>query len=36
MIEIKSTEKQNGVGLFAASDIPIGTLIIREKPILGR
>ena len=34
MFEVRATE-QSGLGVFATEMIPVGTLIIREKPFLG-
>ena len=36
MFEIRESEVCSGYGVFAARDIPLGTLILREKPLLGK
>ena len=35
MFEIRESEVCNGYGVFAVRDIPLGTLILREEPLLG-
>lgn len=35
MFEIKESEVCVGYGVFAVKDIPMGTLVLREKPLLG-
>ena len=35
MFEIKESEVCVGYGVFAVKDIPLGTLVLREKPLLG-
>ena len=36
MFEIKDSEVCVGYGVFAVNDIPLGTLILSEKPLLGK
>ena len=36
MFEIRESEVCGGYGVFAVKDIPLGTLILREKPLLGK